>query len=881
MDRYAFRPQLPRPVNEGRVDGEQLAAVAGQHIYLSGAPTLQEVCRTMEPTNDLREMVGGNYLQSVVQRENESAWRWEQHTDDRFVRWPMRAISEALCSDPDLRVMPDADKPERSDRAVLYRRALPDHMITDAPAQWVPIANLKTEYGGKGRDEDVAGIDSWLADAMLLAEQTITRGCSFINTDGEQIVRYDGDEEAWTLTVANLDGEGSVFAGAHSWECRRDGFKPLRKMERLRDAERADLTPTTYAIQTGVSSMEAKALSDEALDILYEFTSHYDACDSWYNMTRSLASMFLRSHPEAAYVYQGPGGSGKSTVAKDLVKHLDRQATTMSLDLLSQPTAMSTENAMGSLSSHLLALTDDYDPRNGRFEKIIAPLKTLLTGLLPYAARRRGEDSFEARPQAVHLITTNFHLPIDDSAAEQRRFAFATVADPERKTLRRYREFVAEHGFWPFMFASCQAWLTAGDMECQDTAYAELADLDDSSIELLRAAATEGYVKASAAGANASRCVWRNLGLKRSTKRIDGKVESVYRPYRREESRTLYSLWKTLSGAIMGEEGLTPLVAEQPRADLGLGMEEWAKALSEAGAAPRLFPCVAEGDKAKAPDADKLRRLTGTPSWQKAAANERLDLSRPCDDSPAQGMTVSPDMVWLDLDAHDKDGMSGWERANRAFGAYGTKGFPRSFAVATPSGGMHVLYRIPEGLKLKSRANADTQIDLRIGGKGYVVAGGSHTDKGDYTPVDTPADGKVPTLTDTMRAWLEANGYVEGVERKPLPEGLTNDQLLDRIGKRSAIRLGIAATDETPWTDFPIMGPGDTHDKLVSCAQTIANVASKYHRSQQWLDTAMEALRDRIGEDHMRREPQDWRNAVLSACRKAGVFPPASATDRA
>ena len=862
MDLYADRPTLARPKREGHVDGQQLAAVAAQHVYLANNKTLQEMSSTMTATTDLLDRYDAKYVQAIVQREGESAWRWSQETDDKAPIWPARAISESVCSDPDLRVMPDAEMPWRSDKAVFYRRALPDHMVSNAPAQWVPISNLKSEYGGKGRDEDVNGIDSWLADAMMLAEQTITRGCAFIGTDGEYRARYDDVEKGWTLTTTDKNGYGAVRAGAHSWQCREPDFKPSRDLKFVREAEARDLTPMTYTVETGLTLKQSKALSDEAMDILKDFTGHYDTGDSWYNACRSLASMFLRSHPETAYVYQGPGGSGKSTIAKDLARHLDRQATTMSLDLLNQPTAMSTENAMGSLSSHLLALSDDYDPRYGRFEKIIAPLKTLLTGLLPYAARRRGEDSFEARPQAVHLITTNFHLPIDDSEAEQRRFAFATIADPGHETLKRYREFVAEHGFWPFMLASCQAWLAAGDMQCQDTAYANVADLDDLSVDLLRQVVTDGYVLAASGsnGGTVPRYLWRNLGLKRSTKRLDGKVRSIYRPYRRDENKFMYSIWNAQRRALMGEEQIAPAVAEEPHVDLRFTTDEWAAVLADAGVRPRLFPCVSEGGKAKAPDADKLRRIAGTPSWQKAAANPKLDLSRTRDDSDAHGMTVAPDMVWLDLDAHGTDGETGWTRANRAFGPYGSEHMPKTFAVSTPSGGMHLLYRIPEGLKLKSRANADTQIDLRIGGKGYVVAAGSHTDKGDYKAVDMPDDGKVPALTQAMTAWLADHGYVDGAPAKPASAPMSRAAFDPAMRNR-----------ETPWVNFPTMTSGDTHDKLVSEAMRIAAVAAKHGRSQRWIDDAMLALRDRVPAEHLTREPNDWANAVRSACARAGV----------
>ena len=43
---------------------------------------------------------------------------------------------------------------------------------------------------------------------------------------------------------------------------------------------------------------------------------------SAYNLMLVFAAPFMRSHPEKAYVMMGPGGTGKSTLLKNYMKHL-------------------------------------------------------------------------------------------------------------------------------------------------------------------------------------------------------------------------------------------------------------------------------------------------------------------------------------------------------------------------------------------------------------------------------------------------------------------------------------------------------------------------------------------------------------------------------
>lgn len=52
----------------------------------------------------------------------------------------------------------------------------------------------------------------------------------------------------------------------------------------------------------------------------------------------------------------------------------------------------------------------------------------------------------------------------------------------------------------------------------------------------------------------------------------------------------------------------------------------------------------------------------------------------------------------------------------------------------TPSGGVHLYYRAPQGVRIRSRANVAPWVDVRARG-GYVVAAFSRTEAGHYRPV--------------------------------------------------------------------------------------------------------------------------------------------------
>lgn len=876
-ERIQGRPGLPAPLVEGHADGAFLAAVAGQHVMLRNPGGIRGVCNSMrvmdQPPMDSNSMIP--HLRSIVQRPGADLWTWEDPSA-AVPMWAIRMISEAIGPDPDLRVLPDPTAP---DGGILYRRVMPDHMVAAPPSRWAPIGPVRIAYGGtKAKEDQLDGDDSWMKDALLLAGQTIRRGCSFVCTDGEIRFEHDPDLRAWTRTDVR-DGVTRSWLCATNDECRKPGFEGSdgREITPLRADE-----PMTYMVETGCTSVEALKLASGTRQIIADWTGGDP--DSYNNALRLFAAPFIRSHPECAYVLQGVGGTGKSTLAKDFMAHLGNQAMTLSFDLLSQPTAMSAENAMGNLMSHLLALTDDYDPTHGRFEKSLQPLKTLLTGILPFSARRRGEDSVDGRPQAVHLITTNYHLPISSAESEQRRFAFATIVDnAQQDTLNDYRAFTRVHGFWPFMLASCQRWMRLGDKQCRAAAFIDLDSMTDMEVAAVREVLENGLAYPQPG----IRVNWKNIGLVRtSTKRgsEDGRPRTAYRPARPGDG--LYAVWKACAAAVAGIPADEPVIAPVPDRDLDVDTDGWAAMLAEAR--PHLFPCHERDDphdppkyRAKGPDGAAINRIIpGVWSWQQASKLPGVDLSKRLDPTlPCYGMSMDPHYAWIDLDRHAKDGMDGWTRLQSEVGSYGSPLLPRTYAVRTPSGGVHLLYRIPDGLPVKNKANADLQIDVRTGVEGYVVAGGSRITAGDYKPVDTPEGDSVPVIGARFADWLGRNGYVRGIRLEPdTPPaiGFGPEPVRTPRTRRPAdpfAAFGLNGTpgnggDGSPLSDFPAMGPNDTHDKLVSSAMRVAAIAAKYGKDRQWIRESYLNLRRMVPAEHMASDPDDYRNAVRSALEK-------------
>lgn len=151
-------------------------------------------------------------------------------------------------------------------------------------------------------------------------------------------------------------------------------------------------------------------------------------------------------------------------------------------------------------------------------------------------------------------------------------------------------------------------------------------------------------------------------------------------------------------------------------------------------------------------------------NWKTLVESPNADTTkRP--DSAVYAVVPEPGYCVLDLDCGKHGEADGWTVLQRAVGSYGGERLPRTYLVGTPSGGVHLYYRIPDAMcgHLKDTVHAQgLPIDMRAERKGYVVGPGSVTDAGRYTLLDVPPDGEaVPDLTPQLCQWLVAHGYTD------------------------------------------------------------------------------------------------------------------------
>ena len=121
--------------------------------------------------------------------------------------------------------------------------------------------------------------------------------------------------------------------------------------------------------------------------------------------------------------------------------------------------------------------------------------------------------------------------------------------------------------------------------------------------------------------------------------------------------------------------------------------------------------------------------------------------------------------VILDLDCHS-DGDSGWDVLNKEVGTYGSEAFPKTLGELTPSGGIHLLYRV-EDLKFVERLKNEShpkgiEVDVKVGGKGQAVCAGSVIPgKGRYLVCSLPEGNTIAEMSEAMKSWLAHHDYLK------------------------------------------------------------------------------------------------------------------------
>lgn len=180
----------------------------------------------------------------------------------------------------------------------------------------------------------------------------------------------------------------------------------------------------------------------------------------------------------------------------------------------------------------------------------------------------------------------------------------------------------------------------------------------------------------------------------------------------------------------------------------------------------------------KSPRGRALYEQVGDYSWQRAAADpdKAARMRRPWNTRyPCWGLALPTGVVAIDCDIdHDDPSITGWDMMQGMTGCvYGSAGIPRTVVSRTPSGGAHLLYRVPDGVQLMDIVHQPVDgvtvpLDIRLGGRGYIIAPGSRTMAGRYRLVDVPDGEELPTLTPALGGLLVRLGAVAGAgPRRP------------------------------------------------------------------------------------------------------------------
>lgn len=564
-------------------------AVVGRHVLQQSGNMITDAVDGLTIASDKAlAMSNDSVTTALVERDDAryAIWRSDCVTGLEPYPYLLRGLQETATGDQRLLVEKSPECVGDQYTGVIYRRIVRDVPMKESLlSSWAPMGDWCNAMGAAAKNR-LAGCDSTVTDILGYCGLLIHRGIMIICTNGTIRCWYDPslqdpihDTYGRWIYERRIDNHAPEYLGVDGI----DGFQPFPVGD-----------PMTYSRSVNLTVEEAEQWAIGYCNDMDRWTGGESGGNK--NLRRMIAAPFMRSHPEVAYVLQGVGSSGKSVLTKDLMKHLGDQAMTFSFDLLNQVGQLSAENAMGELTTHLLAVTDDYDPRYGRFNRCLPNLKTLLTGQLPFNPRKRGQDATHGIPQATHVITTNFQLPIGDSQAERRRFAFAVIRIPIRGELLT----IERRGHWPLlMLASAMTWVTCQDdtdekgnrvIHQRDVQFQlEADDVDDTLLSVAQEILINGSVLASDHPEMRGR--WKELGVKRSKapKDDNGKRPSIYVPPKPGNSG--YGTWMAVVQAIEAipdspsstnekADGFIP--DAPPQTPVEGGIHDWLHAIAEA-----------------------------------------------------------------------------------------------------------------------------------------------------------------------------------------------------------------------------------------------------------------------------------------------------------
>ena len=730
-------------------------------------------------------------------------------------------IAEALVGD--LRVM---ELPTGG--YTLYRRAYPRDgwASTVVPAEWTPLGTPEAFYACSASGGlKAANLTTLLTHALSSAGQLIHRGLRVDAADGSIVCAFRNG--AYRYWQRNAGGEWTAFEGngegADGWVT---GVTGGQHAVAVSDADRKFLVvPFTQTISTAMTLAEVGSKTAEAAKL--SLTWAEGNADAARNLRLSWAAPVMQSHPEKSYWVVGQGGSGKSALFSALTAFY-HGAQGCSAEQLAQPGVLGAENMMYAIQRSTAALFDELTPNHRTWQQVWSGFKSLSTGLLPFAPRRRGEDAGkDCTSQAVIYVTSNCLPPIGQAAADQRRMCAISMTGA---------------GFWPFkalkdaglmwtlVLAGAITWTLWRGKHAASTAWVDAEALSSAAIATVQAvlesaptkACPEGCVKASAVPPSVQP---KALGLirKRIAIREEGKQVRIPVWIPAPDGEPLRDTWletvKAIKGMDAGDDDgdvpptpptppapkpepvapVTPAPAVAPEVAPAFGLpsklEAAAEKLEAAGVRGQIFPCKGGADYAQA--------KRPTVSWKAAevkaeAEPDALGVYRPVT-TPAAAIVLSPKQVAVDLDL-PKGKDEGKPSGEQIISTLMPEAFDAARAVVrTASGGMHMIFDAPEGVELVNRAHpgagkmidprlpiykAGLPIDVRTS-KGYVMMAGSEAAGKAWKLIDsTSTPGQPHPMPKALFDLLDAYGFVK---HEPTPAERQLAAYTRRAGRRDAM----------------------------------------------------------------------------------------------
>lgn len=213
------------------------------------------------------------------------------------------------------------------------------------------------------------------------------------------------------------------------------------------------------------------------------------------------------------------------------------------------------------------------------------------------------------------------------------------------------------------------------------------------------------------------------------------------------------------------------------------------------------------------------------------------------------GAVIPDDVIIIDIDVHDGT-MEGFETYNRY-----SKAFPETFTVMTPSGGMHVYYRVDR--KIGRSIELYHNIDLLS--NGYVVGVGSSFD-GEFYKIekDLPIAAANKAVYDFIDQAIKkpdhSSNDIKNKDLDTIEKGSRNDKLFKLACKlRSIGSLSDRAILQAIWQENV-----DKCDPKLEKSEVISIVKSALKYDPEEKDDIKSLIDKVISMDQVEEKEQEW-----------------------